>query len=681
MGDAQFVIDIASSYSGERTNAELDALTSKLISAGVNADTFQNAIVNLSRAQTAAATASVAANAALVSGNQEYAQLERAADKASRAQEKAARLGVVPPTVAASVQATTAALSAHTAALAKLERAAKAAAADETALSNAIANTRKLATETAKAGEAAGLTDGKIKKLKGALPALGGVLGSVGGQAAAFAGNFEDLTAAFGSSGGTAIVAAGAMSAVAVAALAVTAAVVAGTIAVASWAIGLADTARNADLTAQALGVLNPRVIKLRAGYADLGAETGFANAQLDEIAKGLIAAHIAAKDLPGALRAAALSEAALGQGGAQEFQAQMLASGKSVSSFSVKVSSQLGGIVAKKLMSVGAQTAQLHDNFAHLFGGLNIDSALTGLQKLVGLFDETTASGSAIKFIFEKIFQPIIDSADMAATAIEAFVLGLEIGSVKAYIAAKPLIKSIGELFGNSDTSTADTMAKITKAAEYLVPVILVGVGIFVAFAAAVAALIVLGVAVQVVLYATIAAIVAAGVAIVSGFMTAWDVVKKFMNNLLPSFPTLGTNIMQGLANGIASAAGLPLAAIISAVGGAITGAKHLLGIHSPSKVFAEIGGYTAEGFAQGVDDGAPDAQEAVSQLVKPPAAGTPAPKASGGSSKGAVDFTGAVFNFTGVKDAEHAADMVTEALTRLLEGDASQAYGGAPA
>ena len=679
MSDAQFVIDIASSFSGEQTNAQLDAMTAKLVSAGANADTFQHAIVNLSRAQTAAATASATANAALTAGNQEFVQLEKAADRAAKAQEKAAARGAVSPAVAASVQAATAALAAHAAGLAKLEHAAQAAAANEALLGAAISNTRKLATATAKVGEAAGITDSQLRKLKGALPGLGGVLGHVGGAAAGFADDFGDLTEAFGKGGAAAIVAAGAMSAIAVAALAVTAIVVAGTIAIAAWAIGLADTARNADLTAQALGVLNPRVLALRAGYADLGTETGLANAQLDGIAKGLIGAHIAAKDLPKALRAAALSEAALGQGGAQEFQAQMLASGKSVSSFSDKVSSQLGGIVAKKLLSIGAQTAQLHDNLAHLFGGLNIDPVLTGLQKLVGLFDETTASGSAIKFLFEKVFQPIIDSADMASTAVEAFVLGIEIGVVNAYIAAKPLIKTISSLFGNSDTSTADTMAMITKAVEYLVPAILVAVGIFAAFAVAVGAVIVVGVALQVAVYAVVAAVIGAGVAIVAGVIGAFQSVTKFLGSI--DLATVGSNILTGLVNGLLGAGPAVIKAITGVVGGAITSAKALLGIHSPSKVFAEIGGYTAEGFSDGIESGAPDAQASMSQLVQPPASAPAAQKSSGGGAKAGVDFSGAVFNFMGIKDAEHAADAVVEALTRLLEGDASQATGGAPA
>ncbi|MEI9950632.1 MAG: hypothetical protein WDO74_17050 [Pseudomonadota bacterium] len=47
----------------------------------------------------------------------------------------------------------------------------------------------------------------------------------------------------------------------------------------------------------------------------------------------------------------------------------------------------------------------------------------------------------------------------EAAATAVEAFALGVLIGLVKLYIAAKPAIKAIGELFSFDDTSTADVM------------------------------------------------------------------------------------------------------------------------------------------------------------------------------------------------------------------------------
>ena len=67
-----------------------------------------------------------------------------------------------------------------------------------------------------------------------------------------------------------------------------------------------------------------------------------------------------------------------------------------------------------------------------------------------------------------------------------------------------------------------------------------------------------------------------------------------------------IGSNIVQGLVNGVTGAAGRLVDAVRGAVNNAIQGAKNLLGIKSPSRVFRKIGQYVMQGAALGVDDGA---------------------------------------------------------------------------
>lgn len=67
-----------------------------------------------------------------------------------------------------------------------------------------------------------------------------------------------------------------------------------------------------------------------------------------------------------------------------------------------------------------------------------------------------------------------------------------------------------------------------------------------------------------------------------------------------------IGSNIIQGLVNGVTGAAGKLVDAVKGAVGDAIQGAKNLLGIKSPSRVFRKIGQYVMQGAALGVDDDA---------------------------------------------------------------------------
>ena len=66
----------------------------------------------------------------------------------------------------------------------------------------------------------------------------------------------------------------------------------------------------------------------------------------------------------------------------------------------------------------------------------------------------------------------------------------------------------------------------------------------------------------------------------------------------------SIGRNIVQGIANGIAGAAGVVVNKLTGVVGGAINAAKNLLGIHSPSRVFRKMFGYVMEGAALGIDD-----------------------------------------------------------------------------
>lgn len=92
-----------------------------------------------------------------------------------------------------------------------------------------------------------------------------------------------------------------------------------------------------------------------------------------------------------------------------------------------------------------------------------------------------------------------------------------------------------------------------------------------------------------------------------------ATSAATQFASNLvegLASIPgqvtSIGSNIIQGLVDGVTGAAGKLLKAVKGAVDDAIEGAKNLLGIHSPSRVFREIGQYTMQGAALGIDDDA---------------------------------------------------------------------------
>lgn len=78
------------------------------------------------------------------------------------------------------------------------------------------------------------------------------------------------------------------------------------------------------------------------------------------------------------------------------------------------------------------------------------------------------------------------------------------------------------------------------------------------------------------------------------------------------------GQNILQGLINGITNAIGGAVSAVKNAVSGIIDGAKSMLGIHSPSKVFdREIGRMIPAGLGRGVAENERAATRPVKDMV----------------------------------------------------------------
>lgn len=79
----------------------------------------------------------------------------------------------------------------------------------------------------------------------------------------------------------------------------------------------------------------------------------------------------------------------------------------------------------------------------------------------------------------------------------------------------------------------------------------------------------------------------------------------------------TVGGQIVAGLANGIRNNAKAVLGAIGSVVNGAIDWAKSLLGIRSPSRVFAQIGRFTGQGLVKGLAGSQDQVKTAATSLV----------------------------------------------------------------
>lgn len=140
-----------------------------------------------------------------------------------------------------------------------------------------------------------------------------------------------------------------------------------------------------------------------------------------------------------------------------------------------------------------------------------------------------------------------------------------------------------------------------------------------------------------------TIGSLIQAGLDFVSHvFSSIWDGIVGFVrdgiNNVMNFFRDLpqnivnalsglggmlgdvGKNMIQGLIDGVKNMAGAVVGAISGVVNGAIDGAKALLGIHSPSRVFHEIGVFTSMGMSEGLDASQDIVKKSMANLIAIP-------------------------------------------------------------
>jgi TP901 family phage tail tape measure protein len=100
---------------------------------------------------------------------------------------------------------------------------------------------------------------------------------------------------------------------------------------------------------------------------------------------------------------------------------------------------------------------------------------------------------------------------------------------------------------------------------------------------------------------------------AIGQAFQNAVNSARRFIS----SAASVGANLISGFVNGVRSAAHRLISAVTGAVSNAINGAKRLLGIHSPSRVFKDIGVNTMLGAAIGIENTSKKPLQAVESMA----------------------------------------------------------------
>lgn len=110
---------------------------------------------------------------------------------------------------------------------------------------------------------------------------------------------------------------------------------------------------------------------------------------------------------------------------------------------------------------------------------------------------------------------------------------------------------------------------------------------------------------------------IISGGANAVSEVATMGGNIVSEIGGFVGDMVSAGADLIQGLIDGIMNMASSAVEAAKGVVGDAIAGAKSLLGINSPSKVFRDIGQYTSQGLAIGINKDANKAVESVTRMA----------------------------------------------------------------
>ena len=100
------------------------------------------------------------------------------------------------------------------------------------------------------------------------------------------------------------------------------------------------------------------------------------------------------------------------------------------------------------------------------------------------------------------------------------------------------------------------------------------------------------------------------------TGLLGMWEGINQLLVGWPAKMWQAGMDMVTGLINGIVGSGSKVREVISSLAGGIISQFKGMLGIHSPSRVFAQFGDYTMQGLAGGLDRSASDPLQRVKSL-----------------------------------------------------------------
>jgi len=280
----------------------------------------------------------------------------------------------------------------------------------------------------------------------------------------------------------------------------------------------------------------------------------------------------------------------------------------------------------------LGTIVDKAHERFNKLFDGADPKPFTEGLRDTLSVLDESKPSAQALKFAITSFFNEVFALAGKVGPVLKHTFLELEIGALKMYIAFKPTIREFQKFTDAGDglkmfeTNLLVTVKLMTLLAEQTALVV--------------------------------------------------NLVTKVAgaNLRVASFGALGDSAGTGFADGMKKSKAADAGEEIAAESLKATSKK--LEVRSPSRAMMRLGSLTAEGYAQGAQEGLPRVRAsgtALADTMLSESAYAPASAAAGGPGGAAaggrqmVVYVGGV-NIVGAQ-AGTAYELTELAMAELLE------------
>jgi hypothetical protein len=322
----------------------------------------------------------------------------------------------------------------------------------------------------------------------------------------------------------------------------------------------------------------------------------------------------------------------------------------------------KFAGPALEQMRSLDKLSERFRENLESLFAKVKIGILLGALQKLVGLLDESSESGKAIREVLGVIGQAVADAIESALPYIEAFLKGIVFTGIVVALIALKIEEALSGLIPESLTKNIDWLEVAFWSGA-------IAMGLFTAASLALAAtlfvlalpfLTIIGLAALFVLGIVMAIDAAVGAADEIG--TAFESID---------FAELATSIIDGLIGGLADGAASLYAAFVDLAKGGYAAFKNAILSKSPSRLFRMAGQTIPQGTALGIEDETPKVENAIASMASPSDMVTP----SGGSRNGSGGTNFVVQAGAVVIQVQSAEEINSEGFIRQL----GQALAGA--